>query len=83
MPNVMLGLNQTIMAALSMVVVAALVGTRDLGQQVYIALGNASAGLGLTSGLAIALVAMVADRIIRGWYDRYESARQRPQPIEC
>jgi glycine betaine/proline transport system permease protein len=70
MPNVMLGLNQTIMAALSMVVIAALVGTRDLGQQVYIALGNASAGLGLTSGLAITLVAMMADRIIRGWYNR-------------
>jgi glycine betaine/proline transport system permease protein len=70
MPNVILGLSQTIMAALSMLVVAALVGTRDLGQQVYIALGSASAGLGLTSGLAIALVAMVADRIIRGWYNR-------------
>ena len=73
MPNVMLGLNQTIMAALSMVVVAALVGTQDLGQQVYIALGKASAGLGLTSGLAIALVAMVADRIIRGWHDRHQT----------
>ncbi|TPL23483.1 ABC transporter permease subunit [Mesorhizobium sp. B2-4-9] len=70
MPNVMLGLNQTIMASLSMVVVAALVGTKDLGQQVYIALGNASAGAGLISGLAIALVAMVADRVIRGSYDR-------------
>jgi len=43
----------------NMVVVGALVGT--------IALGHASAGLGLTSGLAIALVAMVADRIIRDW----------------
>jgi glycine betaine/proline transport system permease protein len=72
MPNVMLGLNQTIMAALSMVVVAALVGTKDLGQQVYIALGHASAGLGLTSGLAIALVAMVADRIIRGWHNHHQ-----------
>jgi glycine betaine/proline transport system permease protein len=68
----MLGLNQTIMAALSMVVVAALVGTKDLGQQVYIALGHASAGLGLTSGMAIALVAMVADRIIRGWHNRHK-----------
>ncbi|HET6621053.1 MAG TPA: ABC transporter permease subunit [Dongiaceae bacterium] len=70
MPVVMLGLNQTIMAALSMVVIAAMVGTRDLGQQVYIALGKANAGLGLTSGLAIALAAMVADRIIRGWAAR-------------
>jgi glycine betaine/proline transport system permease protein len=70
MPVVMLGLNQTIMAALCMVVIAAMVGTRDLGQQVYIALGKANAGLGLTSGLAIALVAMMADRIIRGWAAR-------------
>ena len=79
MPNVMLGLNQTIMAALSMVVVAALVGTKDLGQQVYIALGKASVGLGLTSGLSIALVAMVADRIIRGWYARHQVG---PAPVD-
>lgn len=70
MPVVMLGLNQTIMAALAMLVIAAMVGTRDLGQQVYIALGKANAGLGLTSGLSIALVAMIADRIIRGWCAR-------------
>ncbi|MFT3988874.1 ABC transporter permease [Aestuariivirga sp.] len=76
LPVIMLGLNQTIMAALSMVVIAAMVGTTDLGQQVYIALGNANAGLGLISGLAIALVAMVADRIIRGWHARREGAAQ-------
>lgn len=73
MPVIMLGLNQTIMAALSMVVIAAMVGTKDLGQQVYIALGRANAGLGLTSGLAIALVAMMADRIIRGWAERRQA----------
>jgi glycine betaine/proline transport system permease protein len=73
LPVVMLGLNQTIMAALSMVVIAAMVGTQDLGQQVYIALGKANAGLGLISGLAIALVAMVADRMIRGWYARHHT----------
>ncbi len=73
-PVIMLGLNQTIMAALSMVVIAAMVGTKDLGQQVYIALGKADAGLGLTSGLAIALVAMLADRTIRGWAARRQKA---------
>lgn len=76
-PVIMLGLNQTIMAALSMVVIAAMVGTQDLGQQVYIALGKANAGLGLISGLAIALVAMVADRIIRGWYARHQATVPR------
>jgi glycine betaine/proline transport system permease protein len=74
MPVVMLGLNQTIMAALSMVVIAAMVGTKDLGQQVYIALGKANAGLGLTSGLSIALAAMMADRIIRGWAARRQAS---------
>ena len=60
-----LGLNQTIMAALSMLVIAALVGTRDLGQQVYIALGMANLGLGIVAGLSISLVALVADRLLR------------------
>jgi glycine betaine/proline transport system permease protein len=74
MPVIMLGLNQTINFALTMVVIAAMVGTRDLGQQVYIALGKANAGMGLISGLSIALVAMVADRIIRGWHTRQRTA---------
>jgi glycine betaine/proline transport system permease protein len=73
LPVVMLGLNQTIMAALSMLVIAAMVGTRDLGQLVYVALGKADAGLGLISGLSIALVAMIADRIIQARY-RSQSA---------
>lgn len=59
------GINQTIMAALSMLVIAALVGTRDLGQQVFIALGKANLGLCLLSGLAIALLAMIFDRMLR------------------
>ena len=70
MPVVMLGLNQTINFALSMVVIAAMVGTRDLGQQVYIALGKANAGLGLIAGISIALAAMVTDRVIHGWSER-------------
>lgn len=64
-PVVMLGLNQTIMAALSMLVIAAMVGTRDLGQQVYVALGKADAGMGLIAGLSIACVAMISDRIVQ------------------
>jgi glycine betaine/proline transport system permease protein len=76
MPVVMLGLNQTIMAALSMLAIAAMVGTQDLGQRVYIALGKADAGLGLTAGLAISLVAMISDRIIRAWCER----QQAPAP---
>ena len=63
-PSLLLGLNQTIMLALSMLVITALVGTRDLGQEVYIALTKASTGRGIIAGLSVAFIAIIADRII-------------------
>ncbi len=67
LPVIMLGLNQTIMASLSMLAIAALVGTRDLGQAVYVALSNADAGMGLIAGLSIAFLAILADRLVQAW----------------
>jgi len=64
LPEILLGLNQTIMFALSMLVITALVGTRDLGQEVYIALTKANPGNGLVAGLAIAFIAIIADRLL-------------------
>jgi len=64
LPEILLGINQTIMLALSMLVITALVGTRDLGQEVYIALTKADTGRGIVAGLAIAFIAIIADRII-------------------
>ncbi len=64
MPEMLLGLNQTIMFALSMLVITALVGTRDLGQEVYIALTKADPGRGLVAGLCVAFIAIIADRLI-------------------
>ncbi len=64
LPEIMLGVNQTIMFALSMLVITALVGTRDLGQEVYIALTKADPGRGLVAGLAVAFIAIIADRLI-------------------
>ena len=64
LPEIMLGLNQTIMLALSMLVITALVGTRDLGQEVYIALTKADTGRGLVAGLSVAFIAIIADRLI-------------------
>lgn len=63
-PSLLLGLNQTIMLALSMLVITALVGTRDLGQEVYIALTKANTGQGVVAGLAVAFIAIIADRIL-------------------
>ncbi len=70
LPEIMLGINQTIMLALSMLVITALVGTRDLGQEVYIALTKADTGRGLVAGLCVAFIAIIADRLISAGADR-------------
>jgi len=67
LPQIMLGLNQTVMFALAMLVITALVGSKGLGQSVYIALSNADAGQGLVAGFGMALIAIVADRVLQGW----------------
>ena len=70
LPEIMLGLNQTIMLGLAMLVIAALVGTLGLGQMIYIALTAADFGKGAVAGLSIALIAMIADRILQSWSAR-------------
>ena len=70
LPEIMLGVNQTIMMALSMLVITALVGTRDLGQEVYIALTKADTGRGIVAGVCVAFIAMIADRLISAWSKR-------------
>lgn len=62
-PVIMLGLNQTIMYAIAMLVIAALVGTSDLGQQVYVGLGDGDFGVGIVAGIGMAIIAMLADRM--------------------
>ncbi len=65
-PSIMAGLNQTIMLALSMATISAFIGAAGLGALVTESLGDAQAGKGLLAGIAIALVAMMIDRILRG-----------------
>jgi len=66
-PVIMLGLNQTIMYAVSMLVITALVGTSDLGQRVYIGLGDGDFGIGIIAGIGMAIIAMTADRMMQAW----------------
>src|SRR3546814_13073379 len=54
LPEIMLGINQTIMMGLFMVTITALIGTRDLGQEINKALTDADTGRGLVAGLCIA-----------------------------
>ena len=63
-PQLLLGLNQTIMLVLSMLVITAIVGTRDLGQNGYIALIKANAGQTFMAGLCVAFIVMLASGVV-------------------
>lgn len=65
LPQIMAGLNQTIMLSLSMVVIAALVGADGLGVPVVRALNTVNAAKGFESGLVIVVVAIMLDRMLR------------------
>jgi glycine betaine/proline transport system permease protein len=69
-PEILLGINQTIMMALAMVAITALIGSRDLGQEIYKALPGADTGRGLLAGLGIAFIGIVADRFFGAWAAR-------------
>lgn len=64
-PTLLLGVNQTIMMALSMLVIAALVGTRELGQEVFTALARGETGPGIVAGLCVACIALIADTLLK------------------
>lgn len=73
-PTILLGLNQTILYAFAMLVIAALVGTTGLGQSIFLALGQADVGLGIVSGAAMAILALVADRLVQGFATKRRAA---------
>jgi len=70
LPEIMLGINQTILMALSMIIICAMIGTRDLGQEVFIALSKADSGRGIVAGLAIAFIGIIADRLFNALSNR-------------
>ena len=76
--NVILGgVNQTVMMALAMVVIASMIGVRGLGAQVMQAIGNGYLGLGVISGLSIVALAIIMDRSIQSYNKRYDKWRDK------
>ncbi len=63
LPTIMAGINQTIMLSLSMVVIAAMIGAGGLGREVWSAIQRLEAGRGFQAGIAIAVLAIILDRI--------------------
>lgn len=65
-PTILAGLNQTIMLALSMVVIASMISVKGLGNEVLRAMGRLDAGKAIVGGLGIVMLAIVLDRITQG-----------------
>jgi glycine betaine/proline transport system permease protein len=67
MPTILAGINQVIMLALSMVVIAAMVGAPGLGQKVYGGITQANVALGFEAGLGIVIIAIFLDRVTQSF----------------
>jgi glycine betaine/proline transport system permease protein len=74
-PSIMLGVNQTIMMALGMVVIAAVVGAAGLGREVLDALKLLRVGDALNAGIAIVVMAIAFDRVTTAWSQRERAHR--------
>ena len=76
LPNIFAGVNQTIMMALAMVVIASMIGVRGLGLPVLRAISNQYLALGLLNGLAIVALAVIFDRVSQRYGQRLQQHRQ-------
>lgn len=75
LPNIFAGVNQTIMMALSMVVIASMIGVKGLGVPVLRAISNQYLALGLMNGLAIVALAIIFDRVSQAYGKRLQAYR--------
>jgi len=76
LPNIFAGVNQTIMMALAMVVIASMIGVKGLGVPVLRAVSNQYLALGLMNGLAIVALAVIFDRVSQQYGKRLQKHRQ-------
>ena len=76
LPTIMAGINQTIMMALAMVVIASMIGVQGLGQPVLKAISNQYFTLGIFNGLAIVGIAIMFDRVSQAYGKRLQKHRE-------
>jgi glycine betaine/proline transport system permease protein len=76
LPNIMAGVNQTIMMSLAMVVIASLVSAPGLGVLVLRGINNLELGVGLVSGLGIVILAVILDRVTKAALNRINAAQK-------
>jgi glycine betaine/proline transport system permease protein len=71
-PSIMVGINQTTMMALAMVVIASMIGARGLGLEVLLAINRIEVGRGFEAGISIVFLAIIIDRITHALATRQE-----------
>ncbi len=76
MPSIMMGVNQTVMMVLAMVIIAGLVGGGGLGLEAVIGLAKTQTGRGVEAGIAIVIMAMILDRMTQGWAKKWQVVEQ-------
>ncbi len=74
LPSIMLGVNQTVMMVLAMVIIAGLIGGGGLGYEVVYGLAQNELGRGVEAGIAIVVMAVIIDRLTQGWAERQREA---------
>ncbi len=78
-PHIALGINQTVVFALSMVIIGALIGTDDLGQLILKSLSERTGvGNGMMLGLCVAFIGLAIDQILRTWANQRKKALDLP-----
>lgn len=73
LPTIMAGVNQCIMLALSMTVIASMIGAAGLGYQVLVGIQRVDIGMGFEAGLAIVIIAIILDRITQNLVPQHEN----------
>lgn len=81
LPNIMQGVNQSVMMALAMVVIASMIGTRGIGDEVLLGLQQLNVGMATEAGIAIVLLAIIFDRVTQAYGDKIQD-KTRPKKVK-
>ena len=75
-PSIMVGINQTTMMALSMVVIGSMIGAKGLGMEVLLAIGRIEVGKGFEAGISIVFLAVIIDRITHSFSEKKDKGNK-------
>ena len=78
-PSIMVGINQTTMMALSMVVIGSMIGAKGLGMEVLLAIGRIEVGRGFEAGISIVFLAIIIDRITFSFSEKKDKVEKKPK----